>query len=483
MRTSGVLLPVSSLPGKHGIGDFGLEAYQFVDMLKEMGSTIWQILPFNRLGYGSSPYQAYSSFAGDEIYISLELLQKLDLLPNIVLDFDSSNNRVDYEKVREFKEYYFRIAFSNFVEDEEYNIFIEQEWVYLYAVFATFKKLNQNKIWNKWKEEHKNWIKNRQYDEKIHIQEIKYEMFLQYLFFKQWTDLKKYANERGIQILGDIPIYTGLDSLDVWCNQEVYLLDEEGNPTYVAGVAPDYFSEEGQRWGNPIYNWEYLENTHFDFWVKRLAYTEKMFDFIRIDHFRAFDTYWKIPSQCATAIEGEWVEAPGYALLDVVTTKLPNLKIIAEDLGDLRPEVIVLRDYYNLKGMKIVQFMLDFEKQSVLNESSNMIIYTGTHDNQTLQGWINQLDEKMIRRMNQFFNDQNYKNKNLYENLIEYTYHTLPDIAIIPMQDLLGLDDEARLNTPGLLSDLNWTWKLQNFESFNKIISKTKPWLKESKRI
>lgn len=483
MRTSGILLPISGLPSRHGIGDFGVDAYQFIDIINEMGNTIWQILPLNRLGYGESPYQTYSSFAGDEIYINLDLLKESGLISTPIEDFNAKSNKVDYEAIRNFKEKYFRIAFSNFVEDAEYHEFIQQEWVYLYAVFVTLKKLNGNIIWNKWREEHKTWIKNRKYDMSQHDEEVRYEMFLQFIFFKQWSNLRKYANEKGIQMMGDMPIYTGIDSLDVWCNQEVYLLDENGEPTYVAGVAPDYFSATGQRWGNPLYNWEYLENTHFDFWVKRLAYTEKVFDLIRIDHFRAFDTYWKIPASCETAIEGSWIEAPGYALFDVLTTKLPNLKIIAEDLGDLRPEVLQLRDHYNLKGMKIVQHMIDFDKESLLNESSNMVIYTGTHDNQTIQGWLNELDEKTINRIHKFFEDKHYTNDHLYQNFAEYTYHTLPDIAILPVQDLLGLDDRARFNMPGLLNDTNWRWKLVDFDEFKALTPTIQKWLKESKRI
>ncbi len=483
MRTSGILLPISALPARHGVGDFGEQAYHFIDTLEEIGKTIWQILPLNRLGYGESPYQTYSSFAGDEIYINLDLLKQEGLISEDISSFNENSAVVDYQAVRDFKEKYFKIAFENFKPTPSYQLFIEQEWVYLYAVFVTFKKLNNNKIWNQWLPEHRNWIKDKKYDVTIHQKEIEYEMFLQYMFYKQWDKLRQYANNKQIMMMGDLPIYTGLDSLDVWCNQEVYLLDENGDPTFVAGVAPDYFSETGQRWGNPLYDWDYLAKHDFDFWINRLAYTEKMFDIIRIDHFRAFDTYYKIPASCPTAIEGEWIEAPGYALFDMIQQKLPNLKIIAEDLGDLRPEVLALRDHYKLKGMKIVQHMLDFEKEAMLNESRNMVIYTGTHDNQTIQGWLNILDETYLSQIKNFFKEKNYNNNELWQNFVEYTYHTLPDIAIIPVQDLLGLDDETRFNMPGVLNETNWRWKLVNFDELTKHIANIKKWLKESKRL
>lgn len=482
MREAGILLPISSLPGEHGIGDFGKYAYEFVDIIKSMGNNLWQILPLNPLGYGESPYQAYSSYAGDEIYINLTLLKQAGYIKEEIPLFQENSEKVDYQSVREFKAIYLKKAFENFIPTDEYNQFIQQEWVYQYAVFITLKKLNHLMSWNLWCDEHKSWIENRQYDISQHDKAIRYEMFVQFIFFTQWMQLKTYANKQGIKMIGDMPIYTGFDSLDVWANKKAYLLDENDNPTFVAGVAPDYFSATGQRWGNPIYDWQYLENTHFDFWVKRLAYADTMFDYVRIDHFRAFDTYWKIPAHCETAIEGAWIEAPGYALFDVITTKLPNIQIIAEDLGDLRPEVLQLRDHYHLKGMKIVQHMMDFDKEAMLNESCNMVVYTGTHDNQTIQGWLNELDDTTLNKMQKFFTDRNYRNSTLCENYCEYTYHTLANMAILPVVDLLGLDDSARFNMPGVLNDSNWRWKLKNFAAFKNLTEKISKWIKESKR-
>ncbi|MDE6182538.1 MAG: 4-alpha-glucanotransferase, partial [Eubacteriales bacterium] len=298
-----------------------------------------------------------------------------------------------YENARSFKQKYFKEAFENMnkkgiLKDEFLKFKEENNWAKTYATFITLKKRNDLKCWIDWNKTDKNWIEN-----KIDLPELKeyieYEAFIQFLFYKQWFELKNYANNNGIEILGDIPIYVGIDSVDVWENKENFLLDKEGNPTFIAGVPPDYFSETGQRWGNPIYDWEYLQKNDFKFWIDRLKWNKKIYDIIRIDHFRAFDTYWKIPASCETAIDGEWVEAPGYALFDKIFEKMPDIKIVAEDLGDLRPEVLKLRDYYKLSGMKILQFEVDpKETNNDFKETETTILYTGTHDNQTLKGAI-----------------------------------------------------------------------------------------------
>jgi len=387
MRDAGVLLPVSALPSRHGIGDFGKSSYEFVKKLKESGVKIWQILPLNPLGFGNSPYQPYSSYAGDELYISLELLKEEGLIREIK-DFRKDETRIDYQAVRSFKEGYLREAFDAFRPTEDYDEFRRRDWVYKYAVFITLKKANNLRCWNEWPKEQREWIRDRKFNIEPYKNEIRYEIFLQYIFYKQWMALKKSANQAGIKIMGDIPIYVGIDSLDVWDNQECFLLDLECRPAFIAGVPPDYFSESGQRWGNPIYNWEFIKTRGFDLWVNRLSYAGELFDIVRIDHFRGFDTYWKIPASCPTAVEGEWVEAPGYELFEILSEKLPDVEIVAEDLGDLRPEVLKLRDHFGLKGMKVVQFTFDpNEKNNNFQDRENMIIYTGTHDNQTIRGW------------------------------------------------------------------------------------------------
>ncbi|WP_066718357.1 4-alpha-glucanotransferase [Clostridium sp. Marseille-P299] len=467
MKKVGVLMPVASLPSNHGIGDFGKYSYDFIDSMKKAGMNIWQILPLNPLGYGNSPYQPYSSYAGDELYINLDRLVEDGLLEE-VKPYRKNKKTIDYIHVRNFKNKYLKKAFRNFKPNKAYKAFIQQEWVYEYAVYLTLKKQNNLICWNEWPVEQQNWILDRQYDLAPFQEAISYEMFVQYEFYKQWLDLKAYANKNGIEIMGDIPIYVGIDSLDVWSNQKCFLLGADNKPSFVAGVPPDYFSKTGQRWGNPIYDWDYIEKTNFKFWIDRLSYCNKMFDIVRIDHFRAFDTYWKIPASCPTAEVGEWVEAPGYALFDEVFKQIKDINIIVEDLGDLRPEVLQLRDHYDFKGMRIVQFNFnpDEEENSVYDHVENLVLYTGTHDNQTMRGWYKDQPAKIKKRVR--------KNLKRYECLegpiswkfVEFTYKQNSYMSIVPMQDIINLGDEGRINTPGTLGSPNWEWKMNDLKPF-----------------
>lgn len=465
MRVAGVLMPVASLPSDFGVGDFGKYSYEFVDLLERSGIKLWQILPLNPLGYGNSPYQPYSSFAGDELYIDLYDLQNRELLSE-VKTYNKSHNHVDYEKVRAYKEIFLRKAYQAYVPTKEYEEFILMDWVYDYSVFISLKKQNNLRCWNVWPKEQQDWILDKKYNLDHLRDEIQYEMFLQFIFYTQWMELKNYANQKGIEIVGDIPFYVGIDSLDVWSDRKSFLLDEEGNPTFIAGVPPDYFSETGQRWGNPIYNWEYLEENDFDFWSNRLEYCSKMFDIIRIDHFRAFDTYWKVPASCETAIEGEWIEAPGYKLFDIVLKKLKGIHIVAEDLGELRPQVLELRDYYNFKGMNIVEF--SFGEEDVTLGKTNEIMYTGTHDNQTLRGWYQVQPYYAKKKIRRHLAELRYVTGPISWKMIEYAMHSPADYTIIPIQDFINLDDKGRINTPGTLGTPNWEWKLKDFSSFEK---------------
>jgi 4-alpha-glucanotransferase len=471
MREAGILLPLSSLPSDYGIGDMGKYSFELIDLLKKGGFHIWQILPLNPLGYGNSPYQPYSSFAGDEIYISLDELVQDGLLAEKPPKFGQSNHYVDYENVRKFKEFYLKKAFQNFKADTEYETFVQQEWVYLYAVFLTLKKQNGLRCWNEWEIEQKEWIKTRNFDVSEYDNDINYEMFVQFLFYKQWMKLKNYANKKGIRVMGDIPFYVGIDSLDVWANQECFLLGADGKPTFIAGVPPDYFSATGQRWGNPIYNWDYLKKHEYQFWLDRIAYNSKLFDIIRIDHFRAFDTYWKIPATCETAIEGEWLEAPGYQLFDRIVKNFPEVEIIAEDLGDLREEVHELKNHYGLKGMKIVQFTFDpNENNNNFEDIENMVIYTGSHDNQTIKGWFLSHKKETQDGIKKALKRLGYKDKIISKRFVRLTLDSIADMAILPLQDVIDLGDEGRINTPGTLGSPNWEWKLTNFRKFNKEI-------------
>lgn len=471
MREAGILVPVSSLPSDYGIGDMGSYSYEFIDIMHKGKFQIWQILPLNPLGYGNSPYQPYSSFAGDEIYISFEELVKDGLLKEKPPRYRHNESFVDYEKVRNYKAPYLREAFSNFRGDQVYEEFIKQEWVYLYAVFLTLKKKNNLLCWNEWEESHKHWIQDKKFDVSIYDSEIKYEMFVQFIFYKQWMNLKAYANNKGIKIMGDIPFYVGIDSLDVWANQESFLLDAEGKPSFIAGVPPDYFSATGQRWGNPIYNWDFLKKNQFQFWLDRIAYNSKLFDIIRIDHFRAFDTYWKIPATCPTAVEGEWIEAPGYEVFDLIQKNYPDIEIIAEDLGDLRAEVHVLKDHYNLKGMKIVQFTFDpKENNNNFEDKENMVIYTGSHDNQTMKGWYASQKKEMKDAIQKALKKMGYKDELISKRFVRLTLESIADMAILPVQDLIDIGEEGRLNTPGTLGSPNWEWKLKNYGKLYKEI-------------
>lgn len=469
-RRAGVLMPVASLPSKDGVGSFGREAYAFIDMLADMGIRIWQILPLNPLGYGNSPYQPFSSYAGDEIYIDLELLEKERYLSGERESYEigENPNRIEYERAREYKTANLKKAYEEFHKKSwntpEFEEFQKKEWVYPYAVFIALKKQNQLRCWNEWPKEQQDWILDQKYDISHLQEEIQYQMFAQYMFYKQWMALKEYANKKNVQIMGDIPIYVGIDSLDVWSCREDFLLDAEGKPSFVAGVPPDYFSATGQRWGNPIYNWEMMQKKNFVFWINRLSYSSELYDIIRIDHFRAFDTYWKIPASCDTAIEGEWIEAPGYALFDEIYRKMPDIQIVAEDLGDLRPEVLELRDHYHLMGMNIAEFSLP----STDAVKEHQLIYTGTHDNQTVRGWLDSLDKKTKIKVRKILAKYGESWESFTRKMVRFVYRSNAEMAIIPVADLLGLGDEARLNTPGTVGSPNWEWKLTDWTALEK---------------
>ncbi len=471
MRESGILMPLSSLPSSYGIGELGAETLSFVENLKETGITIWQLLPLNPLGYGNSPYQPYSSCAGDEIYISLEELYRQGLIEKLPEEFQAMEKRVDYEKVRAFKEPYLREAYSRFEKTEAYEAFISQDWVYDYAMFRALKKKNGGNCWNQWEEEDKNWPMTREEQSEEIQDEVNYHMVLQYLFFSQWMKIKSYANEKGIRIMGDVPFYVGVDSVDVWGARENFLLDAEGKPVFIAGVPPDYFSATGQRWGNPIYDWEYLKEQNYQFWLDRIGYSSQLFDLIRIDHFRAFDTYWKIPAFCPTAVDGEWVEAPGYEVLALLQEKLLDVELVAEDLGDLRPEVVELKEHFHLKGMKVLEFSIDTSgkyARDTFGEEENMIIYTGTHDNDTLMQWYESLSVAGRRKVRSFLKRQGISTGSVRERLLTYTLNSKAAYAIVPMADVLGLGKEGRMNLPGTVGSPNWEWRMPDQNRIRK---------------
>lgn len=460
-------MPVASLPSPYGIGDFGKYSYEFVDFLAECGVKVWQILPLNPLGFGNSPYQPYSSFAGDELYIDLEDLRHQGLLEGKAPRTLSRAEKIDYDGIRRVKGEQLHLAFQRFTPDEKYKKFTAMEWVYPYAVFLTMKKHNGLRCWLEWPEEQKNWPQGSGFDESVWAEDIAYEMFVQYTFYRQWMALKTYANGKGIEIMGDIPFYVGIDSLDVWSARADFLLGADGQPAFIAGVPPDYFSATGQRWGNPIYNWEKLEKDDFVFWMKRISYTAQLFDIVRIDHFRAFDTYWKIPASCPTAVEGEWVEAPGRKLFDKLYDLYPNINIVAEDLGDMRPEVYELRDRYELPGMDVIQFNFN-PCTGDTHPGRRMVSYTGTHDNETIREWFELKSKEEQALCKEFLRGEGIDARQMNRAFVIYTMQRPAELAIVRVADLLNLGEEGRINTPGTLGDPDWLWRISDFNRLKK---------------
>ena len=467
MKKAGILMPVASLWNKHGCGDFGPETYHFVDLMADAGLSIWQILPLNPLGYGNSPYQPYSSYAMDDLYISLDLLEEEGLIGHAP-KFEMKAGQIDYAAVRRYREPYLHEAYSNFKPDLNYANFSYQDWMKNYALFMTFKKKNGMKQWTEWPEEMKNYPEKGKLDLKPYQEDILYEIFLQYELYVQWKKLKQYANDKGIEIMGDMPFYVGLDSADVWSNRSQFLLDKDGYPRFIAGVPSDYFSATGQRWGNPIYDWETMRKDGFTFWINRLSYCGKTMDIVRVDHFRAFDTYWKIPADCPTAVDGEWVEAPGYELFDALFAANPDLRIVAEDLGDLRAQVLELRDHYAFRGMRVIQF--SFDPRGMDEDRSHLLVYTGTHDNDPIFSWYKMKRPSEKRMMRRYLYHHGYNTRSFVTNIIAYSLDSNADMVIIPMFDWLHKGHEARINTPGTVGAPNWMWRMQDAGPFEKRI-------------
>lgn len=471
LRRSGVLMPVSSLPGTLGIGDFGKDAYLWIDALSKSSASLWQILPLNPVGYGNSPYQTYSAFAGDEIYISIEgLYNALDL------EFDAEphiSKQVNYAAVREYKTAKLKHAFLYFKKNEAYTKFLsEAYWLEDYVLFLTRKKANDMKSWTEWTVF------------EVSEEALEYERFVQFVFMHQWMALKTYANEQGVLIVGDIPIYLGHDSAEVFNHQDQFYLNVDGTPSLVAGVPPDFFSTEGQLWGNPLYRWDVMKEDKYQFWVERLSWNQTLFDIIRVDHFRAFDTYWAIQGDALSAKQGEWLIGPRNDFFDAMYAQITDLKLVVEDLGDLRPEVLELRDDYNLMGMKIVEFALnkhDLDKDHLLD--TNLLAYTGTHDNQTIAGWLEELGETGRRELESNLSQMGFTENNLWEKIAHYTLSLPCNWVILPLQDILGLDNEARINTPASIGSPNWEWKLKDFSGLDDAMLTYKAWNEATDRI
>lgn len=485
-RVAGILLHPTSLPSPYGIGDLGYESFRFIDFLEEAGQTLWQVLPLGPTGYGDSPYQCFSAFAGNPLLVSPDLLVEEKLLElNDLRNIPQFNiNNIDFGKVIEYKTRLLKVAFEhnkekNIIVLDSSNDFIKENeyWLNDYALFMACKSYFGGKIWSQWDKEiafPSNHIK-QEWEEKLK-DEVLYQKFIQTLFFKQWESLKKYANRKGISIVGDMPIYVSYDSADVWSAPHLFSVDEKGLLETVAGVPPDYFSPTGQLWGNPLYKWDEMKKDNFAWWVKRFENLVKIVDVVRIDHFRGLEAYYEIPGDAKTAEIGEWVKAPGKELLTQIKKVLGELPIIAEDLGLITPEVDELRDSFNLPGMKILQFGFGKEgEQKFLphNFVKNCVVYTGSHDNETTKGFF-QREKKL--KSDVYSNAIEYlksNDDNIVKDLIFVAYASVANIIIIPMQDILELDNEARMNYPGQPYG-NWTWRFNANAINSNIINNLK---------
>ncbi|MEH2337925.1 4-alpha-glucanotransferase [Nostoc sp.] len=472
-RSSGILLHPTSFPSRFGIGDLGLEAYRFIDFLKESHQQYWQVLPLGPTAYGNSPYMCYSAMAGNPLLISPEKLRDEGLLTEE--DFANlpgfPEEKVDFKEVVPVKIGLLKKAYEHFranatpILQKEFEGFCDSKayWLDNYALFMALKDANENANWHTWPSE---LVKRdpqamEQVQERLNG-EISYYKFVQFEFFRQWSELKSYANMRGIDIIGDIPIYVAHDSADVWAHPNIFCLDEQtGAAAQMAGVPPDYFSATGQLWGNPVYNWEELQKQDFKWWVQRFEAMLDYVDIIRIDHFRGFEAYWSVPQGEETAMNGKWVEAPGDAFFEVIRQKLGKLPVLAEDLGVITPGVEALRDKYEFPGMKILQFAFSADAANPFlpfNYPRNAVVYTGTHDNDTTLGWFDTASDQ--EKQNLLLYLGSISPEGIHWDLIRLALSSIANQAIIPLQDILGLGNQARMNFPSI-PEGNWEWRYQ----------------------
>lgn len=470
MRTAGVLMPVSSLPGQYGIGTLGQGAFNFIDFLHRAGQKVWQILPLSPTGYGDSPYQSVSLFAGNPYYIDLDLLAQDGLLTaEECAECRTADRQVDYSALYQSRFAVLRKAFARFCvfyPQEYYQFCYEQKaWVEDYALFMTAKGLNGGKPYTQWADKaqrtHAPEAVAALYAE--HEDEVHFWKFLQFAFYRQWGALKAYAAQRGVKILGDIPIYAAADSADVWAGGELFLLDKNGLPTAVAGCSPDAFSEDGQLWGNPLYCWQRHAEDGYAWWINRVKFALQIYDMVRIDHFRAFDTYYSIPYGSETARSGKWLEGPGMALFTALYNALgKNLPIVAEDLGDLFESVRVLLRQSGLPGMKVLQFAFGGGADNEYlphNHVPNSVVYVGTHDNATCKEWLQTLPPHALRQATAYM--RLTKAEGLVRGVLRTALASCADLCVLTMQDWLELDEQGRINTPGTLGGGNWRWRAQ----------------------
>ncbi|MGI6395395.1 MAG: 4-alpha-glucanotransferase [bacterium] len=467
-RKAGLILHPTALPGKWGIGDLGENIFKFIDMMAEAGISIWQILPLTPTGSDGCPYNSCSAFAGNELLIDIASLQKEGFLPQDIEIPDFNDHRVEFDKVIDFKEKLVTDAAQNFfkqkIKSEEFELFKKENayWIDDYVLFKTLKDVFHGKSWQSWGKELRG--KNKQALKKIadnHKEEIFRHQFGQWIFFKQWSKVKFYANSKNIEVMGDIPIFLSYDSSDVWANQHIFKM-VDGNLLEVSGVPPDYFSENGQLWGNPLYDWDELKKNDFKWWVDRFAHNMKMYDSIRLDHFRGFSESWSVPSSEKTAKNGVWKKTPGRELFTTVIKKLKSFPVIAEDLGNIDEKVVELRDEFGFTGMKVLQFAFyDGTNHEFLPHNfkhTNSAIYTGTHDNDTMTGWYWSQSEETKRYVNHYIGSNG---DDIHWKMIRLALSSIADFAFFPLQDVLGWGSDCRFNVPGTVGPHNWSWRFR----------------------
>lgn len=483
MRASGILMPVASLPSKYGIGCFSKEAYDFIDGLAKAHQSYWQILPLGPTSFGDSPYQSFSTFAGNPYFIDLEELIKEGLLTKSECDecdFGDDDRYIDYGKIYESRFGVLWSAYEKFdLENQTYLDFKQEnrEWLEDYSLYMAVKDSYEGLMWSKWDED----IKLRKpealksYREELK-DDIEFYCFIQYEFYKQWNKLKCYANSLGIKIIGDIPIYVAFDSADCWADTKLFQFSDKNVPKAVAGCPPDAFAATGQLWGNPLYDWDYHKKTDYEWWKKRVEQSFKLYDVVRIDHFRGFDEYYSIPYGDKTAENGHWEKGPGIDLFNSLTEKFGKMNIIAEDLGYLTDTVIKLVKDTGYPGMKLMQFAFDSREESNYlphTYEHNCIVYTGTHDNDTIKGWYDTISDEDKEYSKVYLNQKSEDKENIHWDMIKATLATVADTAIIPIQDYLGMGSEARINVPSTLGT-NWKWRLLKEDISDELLEKIK---------
>ncbi|MCD8050804.1 MAG: 4-alpha-glucanotransferase [Clostridiales bacterium] len=479
-RSAGILLSVTSLPSKYGIGCFDGSAYRFVDWLAGAGQTYWQILPLAPVSHGksdNSPYQAFSAFAGNPYFISLEARVEQGVLTQgecDAADFDSADGRVDYQKLHDNRLPLLRKAYerSDISRDPAYQQFVQENnwWLSDYALFMALKGFFREAPWTEWPEDIRlHWGFAVDYYHRKLYYDVEFQKYLQFQFFRQWWALKDYANRRGIQIIGDIPIYVSPDSADVWAHPELFQLNEQNQPTAVAGCPPDAFSATGQIWGNPLYRWDYHRSTGFDWWVSRLWHSFRLYNVVRIDHFRGFDEYFSIPCDSTSALSGHWERGPGLDLFRTVEARLGWRRIIAEDLGYMTDSVRWLVRNTGFPNMKVLEFGFDPDDVGAANDylphnyGENCVAYTGTHDNETLVGWYQNLSPAVGQLVRDYLCDESLADERLPHALIALVLRSRANDCIIPIQDWLGCDNRCRMNVPSTVGQ-NWRWRLRGGE-------------------